>query len=226
MPSNSFKQPQQLNVQGGGGQFLNGGSGDSVIGGLIQSVPAGLNISQGIQTLPGDRMVVGEEDIAALTKSSVGTLFGGIYTYVRTNATSTATPTRGRAVFWDTTVANKQFQVTPDEGGTTGVTLFAGVAIQTLTKGNAWWIQAAGPTACQFRTTMTGTPAIGSAIYLAAAGAGADVGTFDLFDGAATTLTYTLLGNALNRYVGPALTAPVNNTISVVTIPLGRTYRW
>ena len=226
MPSSAYKQPQQLNVQGGGGNFLNGGSGDAVAGGTLSGVPAGLLIGQGIQTVPGDRMVVGEEDIAALTKTSVGVLFGGVYSYIRTNAASTATPTRARAVFVDTTVANKQFQATPDESGTTGVTLFAGVCIQTLVKGNMWWFQTAGPVAVQFRTTNSGTGVIGSAVYLAAAGAGADVGTFDVFDGAATALTYALLGNALNRYVGPALTAPVNNTISVVSLPWARTFRW
>lgn len=218
-----MKQPQQISAAGAG--KLNGGSGDSVVGGLLTGVPSGLNISQGIQTLPGDRMVVGEEDIAALTNTTIGTLFGGIYTYVRTPTGSTATPTIKRAMFWDTSVAASQFQATPDESGTTGVTLFAGVSINTLTKGNSWWLQSAGRVTGLFRAVLTGVPSAGSAVFLAAAGAGADVGTFDVLDGAGNP-TFTQMGNALVRYVGPAQTQPANATASTFNLPLGRTFRW
>lgn len=224
MPSNWMKQPQQLSAAGGGN--LNGGIGDAVVGGLLTGVPSGLNISQGIQTLPGDRMVVGEEDIAALTDTSVNTLYGGILTYVRTPSGSTASATKNCAMFWDTSVAASQFQATPDESGSTGVTLFAGVNIITMTtKGYNWWIQNAGRVTGLFRAVLTGVPATGSAVYLAAAGAGADVGTFDVLDGGGNP-TFTQLGDCLNRYVGPAQTAPANATASTFNIPLGRTFRW
>lgn len=218
-----MKQLQQLSAAGAG--KLNGGTGDAIVGGLITSVPAGLNISQGIQTLPGDRMVVGEEDIAALTNTTVGTLYGGIYTYVRTPSGSTATPTLRRAMFWDTSVAASQFQATPDEDADLNVSLFAGVSVNTLVKGYNWWIQSAGRVTGLFRTALSGVPAIASAVYLAAAGAGADVGTFDVLDGGGTP-TFTQMGDAFVRYVGPAQTAPVAATASTFNLPLGRTFRW
>lgn len=223
MPSNFCKQPQQLSSAGAG--KLNGGTGDSVLGGLIASVPAGLSISQGIQDAPGDRMVLGEEDAAALTNTTTGTLYGGMLQYVRTPAAPTATPTKNRAMFWDTSVANSQFQATPDESGTDGVTTFAGFCITTLTKGNFWWIQTAGRVRVLFRAVLTGVASAGCAVYLAAAGAGADVGTVDVIDGAGNP-TFTQMGNALNRYVGPSQEAPVAATVSTINLPLGRMFRW
>lgn len=223
MPSNFVKQPQQLSAAGGG--FLNGGLGDAIVGGLITGVPAGLNISQGIQTCPGDRMVLGEEDAAALADTDIGTLYGGILQYVRTDDGSTATPTINRAMFWDVTVAGSQFQATPDESGAQGVSLFAGVCINTLTKGYNWWLQTAGRVSVLFRAALTGVAADGQAAFLAAAGAGADVGCFDVLDGAGSP-TFTEMCNAMNRYVGPAQGVPANGTASTINLPLGRTFRW
>lgn len=223
MPSNWMKQPQQITSAGQG--HLNGGAGDAVVGGLLTGVPAGLNISQGIQTLPGDRMILGEEDAAALTDTSVGTLYGGILTYVRTPSGSTATPTKNRAMFWDSSVAGSQFQATPDESGSQGVALFAGVCINTLTKGYNWWIQSAGRVRILFRAVLTGAPSDGCPVYLAGAGAGADVGLFDVLDGNGNP-SFTQVGQMLNQYVGPSQTAPIAATVSTVNLPLGRNFRW
>lgn len=223
MPSNWTKQPQQLSAAGGG--FLNGGTGDSVVGGRVESVPSGLDISQGIQTLPGDRMVLGEEDAAALADTDVGTLYGGMLTYVRTPSGSTGTPTKNRAMFWDSSVAGSRFQATPDESGNQGCSLFAGICIATLTKGYAWWVQNAGRTTALFRAVLTGVPSDGCATYLANAGAGSDLGCFDVLDGGAPP-TFTQLGDALRLYTGPAQGAPVAATASTINIPLGRTFRW
>lgn len=223
MPSNIVKQPQQLSAAGGG--FLNGGSGDGFLGGLLTAVPSGLNIGQGMQDSPGDRMVLGEEDAAALAKTSVGTLFGMMLQYVRTPTGSNATPTINRAMFWDTSVANSQFQATPDESGTTGAALLAGICINTLTKGNFWWVCTAGRVRAKFRAALTGIPGAGQATYLAAAGAGADVGSFDVLDGAGNP-TFTQMGNALNRYTGPAQELPVAGAASTINLPFNRMYRW
>jgi len=223
MPSTFVKQPQQVSAAGGG--FLNGGEGDAIVGGLLSGVPAGLNISQGIQTLPGDRMVVGEEDAAALDDADIGTLYGGLYTYVKTKATSTATPTRARAAFWDTAVAASLFQATPDESGTQGVAPFAGVFLNDLVKGYCWWLQSAGRVSAEFLTTITGTPADGGPVYLAGAGAGADVGRFDQLDGGGNP-TFTQVGAMIQRYVGWAQGLPADDTISTINIPLGRIFRW
>lgn len=223
MPSHFAKQNQQITATGQG--HLNGGAGDSVVGGLLTGVPAGLNIGQGIQTLPGDRMILGEEDAAALTDTTVGTLYGGLYVYVRTKSTATAAYTKNRAVFWDSAVAGSQFQVTSDESGDQGVSLFAGVLIATLTAGYSWWIQAAGRVRVIFRAVLTGLSTDGCAVFLAAAGAGADCGMFDVLDGGGNP-TFTQVGQMFTRYVGPAQTAPIAATVSTINIPLGRCFRW
>jgi len=219
MPSNWCKQPQQLSAAGGG--FLNGGAGDEVVGGLLTGVPAGLNISQGIQTLPGDRMVLGEEDALALSDLSIGQLYGGLYQYVTSSPDAVAEALKNCAAFWDTTVPNDSFQVTPDEDGAQGVALFAGVYINDLDKGNSWWIQQAGTVLVKFRAVLTGTPADGCPTFLAAAGAGASNGTFDVMDDG--DLNDQLIPQ---RYTGPAIGAPVADTVSTICIPLSRCFRW
>jgi hypothetical protein len=171
-------------------------------------------------------MILGEADANALDDSTVGTLYGGIYQYVRTKTASTAAFTRAHAAFWDTAVAASQYQVTADESGAQGVGLFAGVLINTLTKGYNWWIQCAGRVSVQFRAALTGAPlAAGMPAYLVAAGAGADVGEFDVLDGGGNP-TFTEVGQMLERYVGVAQEAPANDTISTINIPLGRVFRW
>lgn len=223
MPSKWTKQAQQISSAGRG--LLNYGIGDAVVGGSLTGVPSGLTISQGIQDIPGDRMVLGEEDAAALTYTTNGTLYGGLYQYVRTLLTSTAAFTINRAVFWNSAVSNSQFQVTADETGAQGVALFAGVLITTITRGYNWWIQSAGRVRAKFVAALTGVAADGCATYLAAAGAGADVGSFDVLDGAGNP-TFTEVGNMLNRYTGPAQGIPVNDTVSTINLPLNRNYRW
>jgi hypothetical protein len=221
MPSQWIKQPQQLNQV----KYLNSGSGDSVVGGALSGVPSEVGAQQFIQNRPGDRMILGEEDAAALSDPSVGTLYGGLYQYVRTPSGSTATPTRGRAAFWDTSVANSQFQVTPDESGTEGAGLFAGVFINTLTKGYNWWIQQAGKVTVQFRATLTGIPAAGCPVFVAGAGAGVDVGEFDVLNGAGNP-TFTQVANMMRDYVGVAGAAPADDTASLVNLALNRQFRW
>lgn len=170
-------------------------------------------------------MVLGEEDAAALTNTTTGTLYGGMFQYIRTPSGSTATPTVNRAMFWDVSVANSQFQATPDENGASGISPFAGIMVNTITKGNFWWLQNAGRVRAKFRAALTGVAADGQAVYNAAAGAGADVGSFDVLDGAGNP-TFTQIGNALVRYVGPAQGLPVAGAVSTINLPLSKMYRW
>lgn len=222
MPSSWVKQPQQLNEV----RYLNSGSGDSVVGGSLKGVPSGVGAQQFLQNRPGDRMILGEADANAFDDSTVGTLYGGIYQYVRTKSAATAAFARAHAVFWDTGVAATQYQVTSDESGIQGVGLFAGVLINTLTAGYAWWIQVAGRVSVQFRATLTGAGSgAGSPVFLAGAGAGADVGEFDVLEGGANP-TFTQMVNAIRDYVGVAQEAPADDTISTINVPLGRVFRW
>lgn len=219
MPSNWTKQPQQLNQQ----RYINGGSGDSVVGGSITSVPSGVPASQFIQDIPGDRIIFGQADALALSKTSVGTLYGGLYQYVRTKSNSTATPTLNRLVYWDNTVNYNLYQVTPDE--VTG--MIAGSCINTLTKGYSWWIQIAGLASLRFRASITGTPTVGRGVFAAMAGAGSDVGTVDQLVGASTAVTTGGANNVgvdtlIANYMGVAVVLPVNGTSTLVEVPLRR----
>lgn len=219
MPSNWTKQPMQLNQQ----RYLNNGLGDTIVGGALTAVPAGVPASQGIQDVPGDRMVLGFADALALSKTANSTLQGGLYQYVRTKATSTATPTFGRLLFWDTT-ANLNlnlYQTTPDE--VTG--FIAGVAITTMTKGNSWWIQIAGIMSIKFRASITGTPTVGRGVFAAMAGAGADVGTVDQLVGQSTPVTTGGANNVgidslISNYMGVAYTLPVAGAVKLVECPM------
>lgn len=217
MPSNWTKQLQQISSVGGG--FLNGGAGDDVIGGSLTGVPSTIYATQGLQDIPGDRIIFGMADALALSKTSVGTLYGGMYQYVTSYVSSTATPTINRALFWRIASGDNTYTVTPDESGAMGADYWAGVSINTLTKGNSWWMQLAGKVKVLFRATVTGvTPAAGNGVYLAAAGAGADVGTFDVFGGNATNPTFNDVQHMQNLYAGVAETAPADATASVVDV--------
>lgn len=196
--------------------------GDTVPGGALTTAPAGLTASQGQQTIPGDRVVLSPSDVVALTDPVTGTLYTGTYRYVNTLATATANPVRGRAAFWVSTAADGLYQVTPDELAPMGVTLFAGVFLIPITKGNSWWIQESGKANCSFRATLTGPGTAGMGVYLAAAGAGADVGAFDQLAAATTATT-----SALDRYVGVAEAAPAGGAVSLVDLVLNRaSFRW
>lgn len=221
MPSNFTKQLQQISSVGGG--FLNGGAGDTIVGGALTGVPTGVQATQGIQDIPGDRIVFGMADALALSNTSVGTLYGGMYQYVTTYVSSVGTPTINRGLFWRTASASNTYTVTPDESGNLGADYWAGLSINTLVAGNSWWMQMAGKAMGLFRAVLTGvTPAAGCAVYFAAAGAGADLGTLDCFAGNAANPTYNDVQHMQNLYVGVAATAPVAATASVIEMDLKR----
>jgi hypothetical protein len=221
MPSNQYsKQPQQLSSAFG--NFLNGGAGDSVIGGAISGVPSAIGAIQGIQDEPGDRVVIGFSDAKALSKTSIGTLYGGVYQYVQVLSTATIAPAVGLAAFWVTAgPPSPIYTVTTDESGATGVNLWAGAFLQALTKGYNGYIQIAGKATVLFTTPLTGTGAAGASVYLAADGAG----RFDTFDGVGANPTFDQVQSMDSRYVGVAEAAAANNTLSVITMDQ-RHFRW
>lgn len=213
MPSNWTKQLQQ--VSAAGQRYLNGGSGDEIVGGRLTGVPSGLNVSQGIQDIPGDRLILGMADALAMSNTTIGTLYGGMYQYMTSYSAAVATPTIKRGLFWRIASADDSYVVTPDESGAMGADYWAGIAINTLTAGYSWWMQIAGKATGLFRTLLTGVGAAGCGVYFAAAGAGADVGTFDVFAGAGGAPTFDDVQHMQNLYVGVAETAPANATASV-----------
>ena len=210
MPSVFLKQLQKKPSLG-----LNYGTGQQTVGGTLTSLPSNVQSPFVDQDMPGDRMIVGSEDATALSYTTVGTLYGGLYTRVLTYATVTAAYNRGCAVFWDTSVADSTFRVIPDETGSQGINPFAGIIINlTITAGYAAWVVNGGKVFAQFRSVLTGVPSNGCPVYLAGAGAGADVGTFDVLDGAPNP-TFTQVGAMIARYAGWAEGLPVASGLAV-----------
>jgi hypothetical protein len=216
MPSGPFTK-QNVRIAGKFNNYL----GDAIVGGLITSAPSGLAISQGQQNSPGDRVIFNALDALVLSDTTVGTLYDGLYIYVRTKPTSTLTPTLGHLAFWDTGVLQSIHQVTPDESGAQGVALCAGVFVSTLTKGYNWWIQAAGLANIVFTTPLTGVPSDGCPVYASADAAG----TADVLDGGANP-SFTQIGQMLQRYLGDAVGLPAAAGTSTVDMRMNRMFRW
>lgn len=166
----------------------------------------------------GKHLFVSQDQIAGMTNTSVGDLWGGRFRYVKRRAADDDSPamTPGRLAFWDTTVTGWQsaYQVTADEnlGGQANATLRAGVFIGNIQPGEYGFIQDLGIVDARFRTVITGTPALGSPIYAAAAGdTGFDQGTFDVL-----TTDSTALAN--ERFIGWALELPVAAALRQVSL--------
>lgn len=223
MPSNQFsKQPQQLTSVFG--NYLNGGHGDSVVGGALSGVPSGINANQGSQDIPGDRLVLGMADALALSKTSVGTLYGGVYQYVTMLAGSTLASVIGAAAFWVTatgTATSDSYTVTADETQAEGANYKAGVFINVITKGYSAYIQIAGMVNALFTSPLTGTGAAGAQAFVAADGAGG----FDVFDGMGANPTFDQVQSMISRQSGVLHAAAAAATLSIINMPLNQV-RW
>jgi hypothetical protein len=156
----------------------------------------------------GQRVALGPDEVKF--SSAIGTLYGGVYQYVRIAAASTAL-LRGRLLFWDTSVSENLYQVTAVEP--TGVSLIAGVALNVITPGNYGWIQVAGRATCLFRAALTKAAAVGDLVLAAAQGAGADNATCDVLADA-TGLTSV----QMRHLVGVAEEAPTNGGLKIVRL--------
>ena len=198
---------------------------DSAIGGSVSTVPSSVGASQWNQNYPGDRWSLDEDTAISLSDTTIGTLHNGFYMYIGSSLTSVATISRGHFVFWDTSVADDLYQVTPDESGAQGVGLPAGIAINTITPGNWGIIQISGVSSIKFRSVLTGVATNGGAVYLAAAGAGTDVGTVDQFAGDGNPATMALASTLTHRFMGTAQGLPTAGAISLVALKNILSYR-
>ena len=195
---------------GTGSKYINAVN-DAVVGGQIQSLPAIVVISQGEQTLPGDRIVMDDATALLLSQTSVGTLWGGVYQYVQVISTATAAPAVGGLAFLlaaNIGSASVPYQISSDAQPAVATPgYFAGVFINALTKGNYGWIQVAGIANVLFDSALTATSvaATVSAKVSAAVASTADAGV------ALTTVT--------NAWVfGVAIGTPATSTLSKVLI--------
>lgn len=178
---------------------------DPVVGSTVGG-PLGGSMRGGVL---GNRVCLGPDNIKF--DSVIGTLYGGIYQYVRFASGAAAAAARGLLAFWDTSVGENLYQVTMDEPA--GVSLIAGIVLNAVSKGNYGWIQIVGRASVQFRATIGGTKAVGAVVAAAAQGAGADVATADTLTDA-SNVTAMLL----KRVLGIAETLPADGAISIVRL--------
>jgi len=137
--------------------------------------------------------------------STIGTLYGGKYQYVKTTAGTTAAYVLGRPVFW---TDFENYVVTADSTAVL-VGKMAGIILNAVTKGNYCWIQTAGKATVLFKTGLTAsTPADGDLIVIDA--------TTGLADDLTQSSSPTYL--TLKAAIGVALGAPVSATASAVLL--------
>jgi hypothetical protein len=156
------KQADQLTAR-----FLNDVN-DSSVGGAIVSLPSGVVGPRASATQPGDRIVLDDPTALALSDTTIGTLYGGIYMYVGTvSAGTNNAPAIGRIAYFRSTDvggASAAYQVTCDAQPSTAVPSFiAGIFINAITApsvstagttGNYGWIQVAGLASVYFDSTV------------------------------------------------------------------------
>lgn len=186
---------------------------DTVIGGS-----SGVSGTSKYAGMLGKTVTFTSEQIGAVTKASVGTLYAGRYRYVRMRDADDDSPaiTPGKLVFWDTTIANwdQMFQVTRDENlsSSANAVMIAGVYIGGITGGNYGFIQDMGRATLRFRNALTAAGAIGSSVYATAAGdTGDDQGTADVLTTDSTSVANT-------RHLGVAITAPAASSLSTILL--------
>lgn len=198
-------------------KFLNDVN-DAAAGGVILSVPAGAPSPSVSQTIAGDRIVLDDTTALALSDTAVGTLYGGIYMYVGTLSTSTASPARGTVAFYRAadlpSAVSGLYQVSADAQATAAIpTLIAGVFINAITKGNWGWIQIGGVASCLFDSTITAA-AVGNPVTVKVSPTVAS--TFDVGVPSAATLAGAIA--TVSTQFGVAIVLPVLSTITAVLI--------
>jgi hypothetical protein len=146
------KQADQLT-----GSYLNAVN-DAAAGGQIVSLPAGVTGPAYSATQAGDRIVGDDITMLALSNTTTGTLYGGIYEYVATTASPTRAIVRGGIAFWVAADIGVSYTISSDaQPATTSPAFFAGIFINAITAGNWGWIQTAGVASVLFDSTITAT---------------------------------------------------------------------
>lgn len=165
------------------------------------------------------------DDAALKFNSSVGTVWGGRFQYVKLASTATANPAVGQIVFWEDANDASEYEVTTveDASSASNAIQIAGIVLSNVwTPGYYSLIQTIGLVNVKFRGTLTSAGAIGSSVYAAGAGAGADNGLADVIASA----TPTQFGDVTlmqARFLGTAAyTAPANGGTSRVFLGFTR----
>jgi hypothetical protein len=188
---------------------------DEVIG--MTSLPLGPGTGKYPNQL-GAEIELSDADAAMMSDPAIGTLYGGVYRYVRFRLADVAnTFKRGMVVLYDSAAAN---QVTSTEAlatayGVAGITINPTTGQYAIVPGRYGWIYAGGGrVAAQWKAALTVAAAVGMTAQWSAAGAGADNGTIDSL--AAAT------ANSTAKYIGQAEVLPVAGSITNVWMPYVR----
>lgn len=162
----------------------------------------------------GKAIWLDSSQVAGMFSSTIGTLYGGAYRYVKLSSASTPAIVRGQILFWDNAAAENAYQVTAVQTTTTLVaSSIAGVALNVITAGNYGFIQVAGIASIKYRGTITGTAASGRPVVVSVAG-GADLGLGDIVDTAG--IEPIQVGWAIDTPVaGSTLRVNLNNFLSL-----------
>lgn len=205
----------------GGAQFLNDVA-DTVATGQPDALGVLPGTAYGGGLTTGDYLRLTDVEALALSDTTVGTLFGGIYRRVLLKAGITGGGNtgfkRGQMVFWDVATAGAiAHQVTNVEA--TDVGIIAGYIINANDtaaaplSGKYVWIQVAGLASCLARGTVTSTTAFNAVVW-SKAGAGADNATVDGIALATDPTSYA----AMMNIVGIAVVTMVNATATKVML--------
>ena len=156
--------------------------------------------------------------------SSVGTVYEGLFQYVKLGPNATANPVVGSVVFWDLDEDPADFAVTTEEdaGGTTdAAVMIAGIVLsEEWSVGYYSFIQVVGLVNVQMRAALTSAGAVGAAIYTAAAG-GAANGLADVIDSANPAL-FSDVTKLQRRFLGVANGLPANGSLTLVDLGFQR----
>lgn len=194
---------------------------DQTVGGQIQSVPTNVAASQGIQTQPGDRIILDDATASALSDTTIGTLYGGIYMYVQTSYT-TQPPAVGAIAFQKAADLGNLLPTSPLTTGyvaygdaqplTTLPSYILGIFISAPTKSYYAWVQIAGIASVLFDSTVTST-VTGNLVL--AKGSASVASTAD------NTTTTTYAASLIVCTVGVSMGTVATSTLSKVGILRG-----
>lgn len=174
---------------------------DPIIGGPLAS-PIG-SIYQAYGGQLGNKFSLDAGMALMASDTTIGTLYGGVYQYVKFKAGTTAANARGQIVFWDDI---DKYVVTPD-GASTNDALWAGLTLNVVTKGNYGWVQIAGKGSIKYRASVTKTtPVVDDLVVVTAGSNVADV----LADATAIT------SPSLKLVIGAALSIPAGSAVGQI----------
>jgi len=155
--------------------------------GAVDTV-TGLPISTGVNS--GDFIELTAAQALALSDTTKGTLYEGVYQRVKLSATGASNVGKGQPVFWnEANDTSDPYPVTNTAGATGTATYeFAGVVIDpTTTVGQYCWIQINGKATCE----ITGGGAAGNVVSFPTSGS-------PTFAAAGTTVLNTAVGQLLS----------------------------